>query len=280
MCESKLISILLIATLVVSRAQGNALRITERSNEHQREVLAGEFEMTQGNDMILTFRSVVGEDNIQLQITDNREVIISYIVSKQSKIGYLQVGEFAFVENIKTNEAYYLQNMKTIPTELNEYRDENVYISSKLQQQDTSKEFVLSELHKRYDMDMLGMLSRSIGVEAGIKGWGSASAMAIFLASKALSPHHTPTAIGNRAQRDTYTHPCPNKESQNCAKKPLGITCLGLCGPGDHCWEWVCGDCCYHEGCYQHDECCRKYGYISWGCLSLWNFSCKHFNCN
>lgn len=282
MCASKFISILLVVTLVVSKTGGNVLRIIERSNEHQREVLTGEFKINQRNDMILAFSSVVEEDKVQLEITEtvNREVIISYIVSRQSDIGYLQVGEFAFVENIKTNEAYYLQNMKTIPTELNRDRDENIYISSKLQQQNTSKEFVVSELHKRYDMNMLGILSRSIGVDAGIKGRDSASAMAIFLASKALSPHNSPTATGNRAQRDTYTHSCPNKESNHCANKPLGVSCLGLCGPGYHCWEWVCGDCCYHEGCYQHDECCHEHGYISWGCISMWNFSCKHFSCN
>ena len=281
MCESQFISILLIATLMVSISGSNVLRVIERSNEHQVEVLAGEFRMNQGSNMTLAFSSIVGEDNIQLRITEaENRVIISYIVSRKMDIGYLQIGEFAFVENIKTKEAYYLQNMKTIPTELNEYRDESLYISAKLQQQNTSKEFVLSQLHQRYDMNMLEKLSRSIAVDAGMKGWNSASAMAIFLASKALSPHHAPTATGNRAQRDIDTHPCPNKESKNCAKKPEGVSCIGMCGPGDHCWEWVCGDCCYHTGCYEHDMCCRKYGYMSWACISLWKFSCKHYTCD
>jgi hypothetical protein len=30
--------------------------------------------------------------------------------------------------------------------------------------------------------------------------------------------------------------------------------CYGMCGPGcDRCWEWVCGDCCYHDFCATHD---------------------------
>ncbi len=34
--------------------------------------------------------------------------------------------------------------------------------------------------------------------------------------------------------------------------------CYGMCGPGcDRCWNWVCGDCCYHGFCAVHDELLR-----------------------
>jgi hypothetical protein len=30
--------------------------------------------------------------------------------------------------------------------------------------------------------------------------------------------------------------------------------CVGMCGRGcDNCWNWVCGDCCYHDFCAIHD---------------------------
>ena len=36
------------------------------------------------------------------------------------------------------------------------------------------------------------------------------------------------------------------------------IHCPGLCGSGCNCWVWVCGDCCFHVGCYIHDLICKK----------------------
>jgi hypothetical protein len=42
-----------------------------------------------------------------------------------------------------------------------------------------------------------------------------------------------------------YCKPCKEHE------------CLGLCGDGCNCWKWVCGDCCYHKGCLNHDLDCR-----------------------
>ena len=47
---------------------------------------------------------------------------------------------------------------------------------------------------------------------------------------------------------------CSNSDS-NCDSGycPIGQGCLGLCGPGCTCWWIVCGDCCYNQGCYDHD---------------------------
>ncbi len=45
--------------------------------------------------------------------------------------------------------------------------------------------------------------------------------------------------------------------------------CFGLCGYGCSCWRFVCGDCCLHEYCRSHDECCRREGFWSWSCLSV-----------
>lgn len=62
--------------------------------------------------------------------------------------------------------------------------------------------------------------------------------------------------------------PCPYQE------------CLGLCGYGCNCWKWVCGDCCYHLGCYEHDICCRK-KFIRTACLLPFNFKCESgYTCN
>lgn len=55
--------------------------------------------------------------------------------------------------------------------------------------------------------------------------------------------------------------------------------CLGLCGLGCTCWWWVCGDCCRHQGCYEHDLCCL-YSRFSVYCLFpyLYGFSCSGYD--
>ncbi len=50
--------------------------------------------------------------------------------------------------------------------------------------------------------------------------------------------------------------------------------CLGLCGYSCYCWSWVCGDCCYHLGCYGHDICCRE-TFIQTKCIFPLGFQCE-----
>ena len=54
------------------------------------------------------------------------------------------------------------------------------------------------------------------------------------------------------------TSKCPPCRNQNC---------LGMCGRKCKCWRWVCGDCCYHYGCYVHDLKCKHCGYRSTKCI-------------
>ena len=50
--------------------------------------------------------------------------------------------------------------------------------------------------------------------------------------------------------------------------------CLGMCGVRCMCWDFVCGDCCYHVGCYDHTVCCRM-NYFSIACMFPIYFSCE-----
>jgi hypothetical protein len=36
-----------------------------------------------------------------------------------------------------------------------------------------------------------------------------------------------------------------------------------MCGPECVCWKELCGDCCVHEYCKTHDNCCSKFDYWS-----------------
>lgn len=64
-------------------------------------------------------------------------------------------------------------------------------------------------------------------------------------------------------------------DQQKRCTQPTENDCRGMCGAKCDCWESVCGDCCYHRGCYEHDLCCKHAGYFSFYCLSvIGTFSC------
>lgn len=51
-------------------------------------------------------------------------------------------------------------------------------------------------------------------------------------------------------------------------------SCLGMCGFGCSCWSFLCGDCCYHVGCYDHRLCCRE-NFFSIACMFPIYFKCE-----
>ena len=67
------------------------------------------------------------------------------------------------------------------------------------------------------------------------------------------------------------------KRCSSLASDPYSNDCLGMCGRKCSCWRWVCGDCCWHYGCYQHDLCCQHDFYSTY-CLFPIGFSCSSFS--
>ena len=99
------------------------------------------------------------------------------------------------------------------------------------------------------EMALLPTLSRALGVR-GITG-------AQFPASLVLhkTARQSAQALGITVEKlDT-----PLSQSGYCTSYPnQGNDCYGMCGMGCSCWSWVCGNCCYHGGCAQHDSWCRQ----------------------
>ncbi len=66
----------------------------------------------------------------------------------------------------------------------------------------------------------------------------------------------------------------------NCPYYGYGSSCRGMCGRRCSCQSWFCGDCCVHLGCLGHDDCCGRYGYTSWSCITVWNIVCnRRYSC-
>jgi len=113
----------------------------------------------------------------------------------------------------------------------------------------------------------------------GLKGVNNPAAMAFYSTAIHLANELTvddddredeisdelPFAIRGRRS----TRYCTNSRS-NCIKCPRGRKCLGLCGPGCRCWEFVCDDCCYNIGCYLHDKYACAFGRLFPSCWAFW----------
>ena len=78
--------------------------------------------------------------------------------------------------------------------------------------------------------------------------------------------------VSTVGQRTCFTTPPPPPPPPPCAPAypgdlrcdPNNDGCLGLCGDDCSCWDWVCGDCRWHFGCYQHDWFCLQAETASW----------------
>ena len=69
-----------------------------------------------------------------------------------------------------------------------------------------------------------------------------------------------------------------NKRCSSLTSDPYNNTCTGMCGPSCTCWTWVCGDCCLHSGCYEHDMCCDQ-NPLGSRCIAPWyyGFTCDSY---
>ena len=74
----------------------------------------------------------------------------------------------------------------------------------------------------------------------------------------------------------TFSTSCPS--SNRC---PGSRECFGMCGRGCTCWRFLCGDCCRHRGCEEHDACCRSSGFSAGvRCWFPTGFTCEgRFGC-
>ena len=71
---------------------------------------------------------------------------------------------------------------------------------------------------------------------------------------------------------------CPLGE---CPFRRSGNNCFGMCGLQCNCWRFLCGDCCVHRGCREHDACCARGGFLaSLRCAIPIGFRCnRRFRC-
>ena len=132
---------------------------------------------------------------------------------------------------------------------------------------------------------LLEPAARALGVDLGVTGMDEPAAMPFYTTAMKLTEARSrierrrtsrnsfssylyrPAVIQKYPDCDLTTCP-PCKEDE----------CFGLCGYGCTCWIIVCGDCCLHKGCVEHDACCRKNGFFSAKYLFTFNLACAGYD--
>lgn len=136
-------------------------------------------------------------------------------------------------------------------------------------------------IHELLGMQEIGLLEKAAEAvgKKGLNGKNTPAALPFFffalrITQLAEDSHYSNITTTQRYKRaSSYMHcantcpPCPNDD------------CIGLCGKGCSCWEWLCNDCCWHQGCYGHDLCCKK-SWLQANCLLPIKFRCdQHYEC-
>ena len=138
----------------------------------------------------------------------------------------------------------------------------------------------ISKALSKCEMNLLSDVVVMMG-QRGITGRDYPGVLSLYMTASRVASRLLADADSennsNESYNNDYEHPfrerlkrrdclndCPPCKSQKC---------LGMCGPRCICWKWVCGDCCYHKGCYYHDLCCRSRP-MTLACLLPVSFDC------
>ena len=148
-----------------------------------------------------------------------------------------------------------------------------------------TRQSVLYNLAMSYEAVLIIEAAQALG-ERGIMGMDYPSVMSFYqLALRLASIRNlesdieykagdnlAPDSRGYNQQRRAESCPRPGGttcQSGRCPFRRYSNDCFGMCGRGCSCWSIVCGDCCVHQYCLTHDECCARRGFLTVTCFSV-----------
>ena len=125
----------------------------------------------------------------------------------------------------------------------------------------------------------------ALGEDLGVTGKDEPAAMPFYTTAMKLTEARSRSerkrisrnSFGSYFYRPAVVQAYPNCDLTTCPPCKED-ECFGLCGYGCWCWIIVCGDCCLHKGCVEHDACCRKNGMYSAKCLFPFNLACVGYD--
>ena len=189
--------------------------------------------------------------------------------------------------------------------EINKRRARSIYVldSEYIQHQDDTDKHLdgpkendtmpfndaMQELLQMEEVYLLDDAAHAVG-EQGVNGVTTPAAMPFFIfAMRITQTILTDSQLYNSTvvktpeksvarQKRILGNPLEHFRS-SCYKYRRYSDCKGLCGPQCYCWWFVCCNCCYNQGCYDHDTCCERRGTAYHRCFFPIGFQCSSFSC-
>ena len=116
---------------------------------------------------------------------------------------------------------------------------------------------LIMDLASQREAILMEYAAVAAGREFGISGKEEPAILPFYMTALTLSKlrnkpsfestSYSPVTIEGSGYFDCDLTTCPPCQEDECK---------GMCGSNCDCWKWVCGDCCYHQGCAEHDVCC------------------------
>ena len=166
------------------------------------------------------------------------------------------------------------EGRKTFVAEMQAVGDQATHeaaVMSAMQNLASSREAVLME-----------EAARGLGIDMGITGKDEPAILPFYLVALQLSKMRN--AEVQKSERLSFSYYSGYYSAHSQAYPNCDLTtcppcradeCIGLCGRLCNCWSWVCGDCCYHRGCRDHDLCCLRRGFSHFRCLFPFGLRCS-----
>ena len=243
--------------------------------------------MTSRNSLLLTSAD---EKTTLAKVSEILLAIQSY--EESGKATYFQLKDDAFISS--NNKVYsvssdfdiktaMLASHQPTHTDLVAIMEGEVLKSSQAALQASAEQLVAHPA-----MRLLEPAARALSKEQDITGKDEPASMLFFASAMRLSQLYENS---HRFSPRVYRHTTPlsnpffsasmwqDLDCFNTCPPCPSMECLGLCGKECHCWSFVCGDCCYHRGCYLHDTCCSQHGFFSHQCLFPVGLTCNSYSC-
>ena len=240
----------------------------------------------EGDSRFLLITTLQGELLYRATSPHNKDILVSlmgqeFLIVSHNRLGKASSASQGFMvptANVRAVEEVLLAGLK-VPIFANSYEDGDSVFAMRQSYR---------SLLDRDEVTFFIEASKILGRDMGILGGDYPAAMSVYVMAMRLaknSDKYSRLDVASEPRKSVYYEQscnAPNTFCSNnkacCPKCPIGNGCLGLCGPGCTCWSWACGDCCYHQGCYDHDLCCEK-TYLNWDCLGVWKFQCNSYSC-
>ena len=256
------------------------------------EQLQGEYYGTQGG---IRFSSTVNATYVVLSITTTSGEHIVYIVhplaSNMTMMGVNDTN-FMVMESDQQNRINYddyiiprdaMNLMESIMSGNGKMTDDMLQKLDNKTVNET-RQSVLYNLAMNYEAVLIIEAAQALG-DRKIMGMDYPSVMSFYQFALRLANIREISSASEYEARDSiasdsrgYQHRqqeavrCPNGatcSSNQCPFRQGSNDCFGMCGRGCSCWSFVCGDCCVHQYCRTHDQCCADRGFFSFACLSV-----------